>query len=106
MNRPESLQLGREGGHSRSRVAHAMGDATGREIMRAMISWTSRLRNVHVRQHTFTLDLLTCDGVCRGAVISDRQHGLMLVWAKQTILCTRRYWSDLPRIDQSFGCHR
>ncbi len=82
------LELGREGGHSRSRVAHAMGDATGREIMRAMISWTGRLRNVSLRQHTFTLDLLTCDGLCRGAVVADRQHGLMLVWAKQTILCT------------------
>ena len=82
------LELGREGGHSRSRVAHALGDATGREIMRAMISWTSRLRNVHVREHTFTLDLLTYDGVCRGAIVADKQHGLTLVWAQQTILCT------------------
>ncbi len=82
------LELGREGGHSRSRVAHAMGDATGREVMRAMISWTSRLRNVRLHQHTFTLDLLTCDGICRGAVVADRRHGLTLVWAKQTILCS------------------
>ena len=82
------LELGREGGHSRSRVAHAMGDATGREIMRAMICWTSRLRNVQIRQHTFTLDLLTHDGVCRGALVNDRQYGLTLLWAKQTILCT------------------
>ena len=65
-----------------------MGDATGREIMRAMISWTSRLRNVQLREHTFTLDLLTYDGICRGAVVADQQHGLTLVWAKQTILCT------------------
>ncbi len=82
------LQLGREGGHSRCRVAHARGDATGREIMRAMINWTKRLRNVHVRDHTFTLDLLTFDGVCQGALVADQQHGLALVWAKQTILCT------------------
>ena len=65
-----------------------MGDATGREIMRATINWTTRLRNVQLRQHTFTLDLLTCDGACRGAVVADKQHGLTLVWAKQTILCT------------------
>lgn len=82
------LLLGREGGHSCSRVAHAMGDATGREIMRAMISWTSRLRNVRVRDHTFTLDLLTYDGVCRGALVASSRHGLALVWAQQTILCT------------------
>ncbi len=83
-----TLQLGREGGHSHFRVAHAMGDATGREIMRAMIKWTKRLRNVQLRDHTFTLDLLTFDGVCRGALVADQQHGLSLVWALQTILCT------------------
>jgi L-aspartate oxidase len=82
------LALGREGGHSRSRVAHAMGDATGREIIRAMINWTRRLRNVRIRENTFTLDLLTHEGVCRGALVADPRHGLMLLWAKQTILCS------------------
>lgn len=82
------LELGREGGHSRNRVAHALGDATGREIMRATISWTGRLRNVQVREHTYTLDLLTYDGVCRGAIVSDDRHGLMLIWARQTVLCS------------------
>jgi L-aspartate oxidase len=82
------LELGREGGHSHSRIAHAMGDATGREIMRAMICWTSRLRNVQIRPHTFTLDLLTHDGTCRGALVYDRQFGLTLVWARQTMLCS------------------
>jgi L-aspartate oxidase len=56
--------------------------------MRAIICWASRLRNVQIRQHTFTLDLLTHDGLCRGALVNDRQYGLTLVWAKQTILCT------------------
>jgi len=83
-----TLDLGREGGHGCSRIAHAMGDATGREIMRAMIAWTSRLRNVELRQHTFTLDLLSFEDACRGALIHDRQNGLGLVWAKQTILCS------------------
>lgn len=83
-----ALDLGREGGHGCSRIAHAMGDATGREIMRAMIAWTSRLRNVELRQHTFTLDLLSFEDACRGALIHDRQNGLGLVWAKQTILCS------------------
>ena len=31
------LALGREGGHGRDRIAHALGDATGKEIMRAVI---------------------------------------------------------------------
>lgn len=82
------LELGREGGHNCSRIAHAHGDATGREIMRAMIAWTRRLRNVQIREHTFTLDLLTHDGVCRGALMYDDHQGLALVWARQTILCS------------------
>ena len=81
------LLLGREGGHSHHRVVHAMGDATGKEVMRAMIDWTRRLRHVEIQESTFTIDLLTFDGACRGALIS--QNGQMsLVWAKQTIICT------------------
>jgi L-aspartate oxidase len=82
------LVLGREGGHSHTRVVHAMGDATGHEVMRAMIGRARRRRNIEVREQTFTLDLLTADGVCRGAVISNHQRGRALVWAKQTILCS------------------
>ena len=37
--RPASL-LGREGGHSHSRIVHALGDMTGREVMRAVIERT------------------------------------------------------------------
>ena len=32
------LLLGREGGHSHHRIVHALGDATGKEVMRAMIA--------------------------------------------------------------------
>lgn len=82
------LVLGREGGHGRNRVAHAMGDATGHEIMRAVIAWTRRLRNVDIRDRTFTLDLLTDEQGCRGALVVDARGDRLLVWAKQTILCT------------------
>ena len=82
------LLLGREGGHSHHRIVHALGDATGKEVMRAVIDWTRRRPNVELRERTFTLDLLTPDGVCRGALIADADGHRMLVWAKQTILCT------------------
>ncbi len=83
-----SLKLGREGGHSRHRVVHALGDATGREVMRAVIEWTRRLRNVRIWENTFTLDLLTHDDVCRGAIVVNSHGVKTMVWAKQTILCT------------------
>jgi L-aspartate oxidase len=83
-----SLVLGREGGHGRHRIVHALGDETGKEVMRTMIEWTRRLRNVQIREQTFTLDLLTFDGSCRGALVADQQGTKTLVWAKQTVLCT------------------
>ncbi|HUY36806.1 MAG TPA: L-aspartate oxidase [Pirellulales bacterium] len=83
-----SLALGREGGHSHDRIVHALGDATGKEVMRAVIARTGGLPNVETWQDTFTLDLLTRDGLCRGALVWNPRHGKTLVWAKQTILCT------------------
>ena len=65
------LMLGREGGHGANRIAHALGDATGKEVMRAVIAWTQRLRNVDIFEHTFTLDLLTHENQCRGALIAN-----------------------------------
>ena len=83
-----SLALGREGGHSHHRIVHALGDATGREVMRAVIASAERLENLSTFENAFTLDLLTHEGACRGALIWDAVRGLTCVWAKQTILCT------------------
>ena len=81
-----TLVLGREGGHGRNRIVHALGDETGKEVMRAVIEQTRRLPNVEIRENTFTLDLLTSAGTCRGALVADAHGNKMLVWAKQTIL--------------------
>ena len=82
------LELGREGGHSHHRIVHALGDATGREVMRAVIEQTATLPNVETWENAFTLDLLTYEGRCRGALVWSQTLGKSLVWAKQTILCT------------------
>jgi L-aspartate oxidase len=82
------LALGREGGHSHDRIVHALGDATGKEVMRAVIEHTRNLPNVQTWEDTFTIDLLTHGGACRGALVWNAEHGKTLVWAKQTILCT------------------
>ena len=82
------LDLGREGGHSHDRIVHALGDATGREVMRAVIQQVKKLPNLFHWTDTFTIDVLTYDGACRGALVWNPKHGKTLVWAKQTILCT------------------
>ncbi|MFM7975595.1 MAG: L-aspartate oxidase, partial [Pirellula sp.] len=83
-----ALVLGREGGHSHQRIIHALGDATGKEIMRAMIQHTRGLPNVEICEEAYTMDLLTYDGQCCGAVVSIQQRPAVLIWSKQTILCT------------------
>ncbi len=82
------LVLGREGGHSHQRIIHALGDATGKEIMRAMIAHTRARQHTEIYEETFTIDLLTYEGRCRGAVASTRGEKPYLIWAKETILCT------------------
>jgi L-aspartate oxidase len=83
-----SLLLGREGGHSHRRIVHALGDATGHEVMRAMIQRAKTELGAQFWPRTFTIDLLTNDGVCCGALVWNADHGKTFVWAKQTILCT------------------
>jgi L-aspartate oxidase len=81
------LALGREGGHSHSRIVHALGDATGHEVMRAVVARARTATNVALWDSTFTLDLLTDQGACVGAVVF-RPAQTLLVWAKQTILAS------------------
>ncbi len=82
------LVLGREGGHSHQRIIHALGDATGKEIMRAMIAHTRSRPASEILEETFTIDLLTFEGRCRGAIASIRGSRPVFIWAKETILCT------------------
>src|SRR5258707_7261594 len=65
-----SLALGREGGHSHRRIVHAFGDATGHEVMRAIIQRAHEAANVSIWDKTFTVDLLTHEGRCVGAVVA------------------------------------
>src|SRR6476619_6970392 len=53
------LALTREGGHSHARIVHALGDATGYEMMRAVIERARHRPNVRIWQNSFTVDLLT-----------------------------------------------
>jgi len=86
--REGTLSLGREGGHSHHRIVHALGDATGQEIMRSMMARARNRPDTMIWENTFTLDLLSHDAACRGALLWNARHGKTLVWARQTILCT------------------
>src|SRR5215510_3965547 len=57
------LAFTREAAHSRSRILHAHGDSTGREIARTLYRKASSLPNVTFRSFAATTDLLATDGV-------------------------------------------
>jgi L-aspartate oxidase len=82
------VTLGREGGHSHARIVHAFGDATGREVMRVLIERARARPSLKLWQNSFTLDLITHEGRCRGALVWDQRRGLSMVWAAATILAT------------------
>src|SRR5690242_6947169 len=82
------LALGREGGHSHHRIVHALGDATGFEVMRAMIERVRQAANVTIWEKTFTLDLLIHEGACAGAYVARPRKEKLLVWAKQVVLAS------------------
>jgi L-aspartate oxidase len=82
------LALTREGGHSHRRIVHALGDATGHEVMRAIIDRARQAGNVELWDRTFTLDLLTHEGRCVGALVNRAKREPLLIWAKQTVLAS------------------
>jgi L-aspartate oxidase len=56
------LSLTREGGHLQDRIAHAGGDATGAEIMRALVAAVEAEPGIEVIPHALAVDLLLDDG--------------------------------------------
>ena len=61
-----AILLGREAAHSRRRVLHAGGDATGAEVERALVAKVRTLPNVAVHEGAFAVDLVVEDGRCTG----------------------------------------
>ena len=90
--------LGREGGHSMSRILHANGDATGKELVRTLGQHVRTLDRVRLFDHCFVLDLITIDSPshgendpasrCIGAITHHPRYGLQVIWAGATILAS------------------
>ncbi|MEW2808856.1 L-aspartate oxidase [Streptomyces massasporeus] len=86
------LELTREGGHHRRRIAHAGGDATGAEISRALVE-AVRARGMRTVENALVLDLLTdAEGRTAGVtlhVMGEGQHdGVGAVHAPAVVLAT------------------
>ncbi len=82
---PDGFLLGREGAHSRWRVLHAGGDATGAEIEHVLIAELRKRSSVVVYEETFVRKLLMEQSVCVGVEAVDK-HGQGFTVAGNAIL--------------------
>ncbi len=98
-NDPTHLDLGKEGGHSARRIAHAC-DLTGHEIETALLTQAALTPNISILEDHMAVDLLIASKVerqvkkeekdsCLGAYVLDCNTGSIdTVQAKTTILCS------------------
>ena len=89
-----ALALTREGGHGRRRIVHTDGDATGRELSRALLAACRQDPRIRLFEKCFALDLVT-SGTSRrgedrvlGAITHHPKYGLQIIWARATIVAT------------------
>jgi len=69
------LAFTREAAHSRSRILHAHGDSTGREISRALLARAHTIPHLHLRAHAFTTELILEKGRAIGVRFIDETDG-------------------------------
>ena len=87
------LALTREGGHLRDRIAHAGGDATGREIVRALVQAVHDDSDIVLYEQALALDLLRDDrGAVQGLTLhvmgQGQRDGVGAVLAPAVVLAT------------------
>ncbi|MFZ9880906.1 MAG: L-aspartate oxidase, partial [Phycisphaerales bacterium] len=89
-----SMSLTREGGHGRRRIVHTDGDATGRELSRALVAACRADARIRLFEKCFALDLVTAgtsprgDDRVLGAITHHPKYGLQIVWARSTVVAT------------------
>jgi L-aspartate oxidase len=99
----DHFDLGREGGHSHSRVVHAA-DFTGRAIEQALIRATRSHPNIEIFEHHYCVDLITQHHlkessefgpgrvqrnkkpVCFGAYVFDSEEGRVKTFRSKVVL--------------------
>jgi L-aspartate oxidase len=83
------LHFARESAHSRRRILHARGDATGEAILQTLHHRLRGCRTVRFFNHHFTIDLLVDDNQCVGALVMDESDGgLIAISSRAVILAT------------------
>ena len=84
--RQGSLDFAKEAAHSRRRILHAKGDATGLEIERTLVA-AVRKRNIIIKENHFVIDFLknAQNQVC-GVLVLDSASLKLKIWLARAII--------------------
>ncbi len=87
-DRHGNLALGLEGGHSRRRIVHAGGSATGRRITRELSARVAVHEGIEVLEPRAATSLTTHEGRCVGLVARPRRGDPLPVLSRAVVLAT------------------
>ncbi len=87
-DRHGNLALGLEGGHSRRRIVHAGGSATGRRITRELSALAAVHERIEVLEPRAATSLTTHEGRCVGLVARPRRGDPLPLLARAVVLAT------------------
>jgi len=80
-----SLTTTREGGHRRFRIIHALGDATGREVVDSLARECKTRNNITIKENCFAVDIVTFRDKYDGLLI--KQHNKHSYIRSKAIIC-------------------
>ncbi len=78
----------KEGGHSRHRIVHAGGDASGYHTTKTLVTEVQARHNIEILEHTMAIDLLVFEGKVYGTSIINQEGKISQIFAKKTVLAT------------------
>lgn len=81
------LRLGLEAAHSRRRIVHAAGDATGRELFRVLVAMARRTRSITIMEGMDALRLIVAGGAIV-AVLAVRHTSIVALPTRRVVLAT------------------
>ena len=83
-----TLELAREAAHSRARVVHARGDATGEVLISSLARMVLETPSIQVLENTFAYDLVVNDGQVDGLITLDADNGWIFRQSSRVVLAT------------------
>lgn len=80
------LDLAQEGAHSRRRVLHARGDATGEEIRESLTESVKKVDWIDIVEKTFLVDLIKDEGKVKGGLCWNSKNDLFVKYLSNHVI--------------------